>query len=85
MHPVPLHTGSCRAVRVCVPAINIDGVDSAQVSLSIRQLGWKCCKYLLCGQQKAVQVIAPRLNTQWLFYREVGSILHGMERRAVAG
>lgn len=30
-------------------------------------------------------MIAPRLNAQWLFYRELGSILHGMERREVAG
>lgn len=29
--PARLRTGPCRAARVCVPAINIDGVDSAQV------------------------------------------------------
>lgn len=27
--PARLHTGPCRAARVCVPAINIDGVDLA--------------------------------------------------------
>lgn len=29
LHPARLRTGPCRAARVCVPAINIDGVDSA--------------------------------------------------------
>lgn len=49
-----LHSGPCRAVRVCVPAINIDGMDSAQVCLYIQRLGCICYKYLLCGQEKAV-------------------------------
>lgn len=49
-----LRTGPCRAVRVCVPAINIDGVDSAQGCLYIQRLGCKCWRYLLCGQEKAV-------------------------------
>lgn len=85
LFPAPLHTGPCRAVRVCVPAINIDGVDSAQVCLYIQRLGCKHCKYLLCGQQKAVSVIALRLNALWLFYREVGSILHRVGRWEAAG
>lgn len=54
LRPALLRTGPCRAVRVCVPAVNIDGVDLVQVCLSVRRLGCKCAEYLLCALGKAV-------------------------------
>lgn len=53
LRPALLRAGPCRAVRVCMPAINIDGGDSVRGCLSVRRLGCKRAGYLLPGLGKA--------------------------------